>query len=83
MTKAPKLSACPECGGGLQRGFVQAPSCGIVWTNDPAARWLPMFSSKVEKLQKDWWGFPKLTKDKLPALRCRRCKLVVFRYTGG
>lgn len=73
---------CPECGGSLESGFLQAPAVGICWIKDPAVKLGFMFSPKVEKLQKDWWGFPKLTKDKLPARRCRRCKLVIFKYTA-
>jgi Domain of unknown function (DUF6487) len=80
MTEEP---ICPECGGPLEKGYLQAPGVGILWTNDPNAKWMPVFSSKVEKLQEDWWGFPKLTKDKLPALRCHVCKLVIFIYSGG
>lgn len=72
---------CPECGGPLESGFLQAPSFGICWTKDPTVKLGFMFSRNVEKLQKDGWGFPKLTKDKLPARRCRRCKLVIFNYT--
>ena len=83
MTEKPQIVVCPECSGELEAGFLQAPSVGIVWTTDPDAKWLPVFSSKVEKLQKDWWGFPKLAKDKLPALRCRRCRLVIARYSAG
>jgi hypothetical protein len=82
MTSRPKLETCPECGGPFEEGYLQAPSVGILWTDDPDAKWMPVFSDKVEKLQEDCWGFPKLTKDKLPAQRCRECKLVVFRYSA-
>ncbi|MFC1600794.1 PF20097 family protein [Candidatus Sumerlaeota bacterium] len=78
----PKIQKCPECDGDLDEGFLQAPSFGICWTADPNMKWGFMLSSKLEKLQKDWWGFPRLSKDKLPATRCRKCKLVVFRYTA-
>jgi hypothetical protein len=83
MTTRPKVKTCPECGGSFEEGYIQAPSVGILWTDDPNAKWMPVFSSKVEKLQEDWLGFPKLTKDKLPAQRCRECKLVIFRYSAG
>ena len=49
---------------------------------EPNVRLGSMFSRKVEKLQKDGWGFPKLAKENLPARRCRRCKLVIFHYTA-
>jgi hypothetical protein len=78
----PKIQKCPECDGELEEGYLQAPSWGICWTSDPDVKWASVFSSKMEKLQKDSWGFPKLTKDKLPGNRCRNCKLVVFRYTA-
>jgi hypothetical protein len=78
----PRMKKCPECNGNLEEGFLQAPSSGISWTSSPDMKWRFRFSSKWEKLQKDWWGFPKLSKEKLPANRCRKCKLVVFRYTA-
>ena len=78
----PKMQKCPECHGDLEEGFLQAPSFGICWTTDPNMKWGFMFNSKLEKLQKDWCGFPKVNKDKLPANRCRTCKLIVFRYTA-
>ena len=78
--KEPDIEECPECGGPLESGFLQAPSFGICWTNDPRVKSGFMFGSKMEKLQKDWWGFGKLAKGSLPAKRCRRCSLIVFRY---
>jgi hypothetical protein len=81
MIRKPNVSACPECQGRLEEGFVQGQSAGVLWTSDPNMKWFWVFSSKVEKLQKDWTGFPKLVKEKLPALRCRRCRLVIMRYS--
>lgn len=78
----PRTSQCPQCGGDMESGFLQAPSFGICWTTDPNTKWAFVFSKKLEKLQADWWGFPKPVKDKLPAARCRACKLVIFRYTA-
>ena len=83
MTEKPNVAVCPECNGRLEVGFLQAPSAGVLWTTDPDSKWMPIFSSRVEKLQKDWLGFPKLTKDKLPALRCQQCRLVIARYSAG
>jgi len=82
MANEPKLKNCPECGGELEAGFVTAPSFGICWTDDPNMKWGFVFSRKFKKLQKDWMGYPKLSKDKLHAVRCRSCKLVVLRYTA-
>jgi uncharacterized OB-fold protein len=76
------FSECPQCSGDLEEGFVNAPSLGVVWTSDPGGKWFPFWSKKMKKLQKDWWGFPKLTKEKMPGLRCRRCRLVIFQYTN-
>lgn len=81
MTTRPNAQNCSECGTPLEEGFIQAPGMGILWTADPKVKLFFPFSSKVEKLQKDWWGFPKLLKDNLPALRCNKCKLVIFRYS--
>ncbi len=78
----PGLKKCPECDRELEEGFLQAPSFGVCWTTDPDMKWGFMCSSKLEKLQKDWWGFPKMSKDMLPANRCRNCKLVIFRYNA-
>lgn len=52
-----------------------------MWSILPT-KWMGIFNSNVEKLQKDWWGFPKLSKENLPSVRCRECKLVLIRYTG-
>jgi hypothetical protein len=77
-----RISRCPQCRGKLEKGFVQAPSFGVCWMTDPKIKLGFVFSKKVRKLQKDWWGFPKLSKDKLKALRCRKCRIVIFHYTG-
>jgi hypothetical protein len=81
MIRPPQVRECPECGGALENGFVNAPTAGIMWSILPT-KWMGIFNSNVEKLQKDWWGFPKLTKENLPSVRCRECKLVLIRYTG-
>jgi hypothetical protein len=75
------VKKCPECGSHLEEGNVNAQMAGILWFDkDVDPKWKSIFSKKVEKLQKDWWGFPKLSKESLPALRCRNCKIVVFKY---
>jgi len=64
----PHAERCPECGGELQAGFVQAQSSGVLWTADRDVNcWrTPPFSRKWEKLQKGWLlGITK----KLPAVR--------------
>lgn len=75
------IGSCPRCQGALETGFVQAPSFGIFWTTDPNVRWFaPFWSRKWRRLQKDWWGFPKFCKQKLPAQRCVKCHLVIIQY---
>jgi len=76
------IEKCPQCNQEIEKGFVNAPLAGILWFTNPNIKWKPWFSRKVSKLQKDWWGFPKLAKDNLPAFRCQRCKLVIFEYSN-
>jgi hypothetical protein len=76
------IAKCPQCGGELEHGRVNAPSFGVVWTTHSDVKWGFFLSKKIEKLQKDWWGFPKLSKDWMPGLRCPECKLVVFQYSN-
>ena len=73
---------CPQCHADMEPGFVNAGLAGILWTSDPTVNWFIICSRKVRKLQKDWWGFPKLRKDKLPACRCPSCMLVIIRYNN-
>jgi uncharacterized OB-fold protein len=80
---SPTTNICPSCGSLLEEGYIQAPGMGVLWTSDPEVKLFFPFSRKVEKLQKDWWGFPKLLKANLPAQRCNKCKLVIFKYSGG
>ncbi len=82
MLDHPLVQQCPECSGELEVGFLQAQGAGIMWTTDPDLKWTWIFSKKWVKLQKNWFGFPKLTKEKLPAARCQECKLVLFRYSA-
>ncbi len=72
-----KFKICPECGDDMEPGFVNAPSVGILWCQDENLKWATIFTKKFEKLQTDWLG-PKMTKRNLPAVRCRKCKLVAF-----
>ncbi len=72
-----KIEKCPTCGGQLEEGAVNAQNFGVLWIRGPHA-WV--FSRTVERLQKDSWGFPKVRKDDLPALRCSTCRLVIFSY---
>jgi len=69
---------CPECGDEMVQGFVNASGMGIVWKRQEGF-WL--IGRSTERLQKDWWGFPKLSKKSLPAMRCEKCKVVYFRYS--
>lgn len=75
-----KLRQCPECGEALEAGWVNAPSWGMYWLKIPRRLvWVwQLRDGTVEPLQRDWWGFPKLTKDNIPAQRCRQCNLVLF-----
>jgi len=80
------VRTCPQCGGPVEEGAVQAGGgFGILWLDDPSRRlrfvW-SFFSRRVERLQADWLGFPKLSRDNLPAVRCLKCKLVVFEYSA-
>lgn len=82
MIKSPEVQTCPECQVPMDSGFIQGPSFGVVWIKNAKVHWMPIFNKNVEKLQKNYWGFPKLAKEALPAVRCRKCKLVTFRYNA-
>ena len=73
------IQKCPSCGAQLEEGYINAPSAGVLWLKQNI-KYFSIFSKKVEKLQKDWWSFSKLTKDNLPALRCANCKIAIFQY---
>jgi hypothetical protein len=66
----------------MERGVVNGQLAGILWFSEDEPRPRTIFSKRAEKLQKDWWGFPKLKKADLSAIRCRKCCLVLFKYDG-
>jgi hypothetical protein len=83
VTEKPKVACCPECGDPIKRGFVNAPSFGLIWRAEDQGdrKWWSIFGS-AKRLQRDWFGFPKLSKEPLPACLCPSCKLVIVRYTA-
>jgi len=71
---------CPNCNSEMKDGFLNASGMGIVWLTKPDKFFL--VGKNTERLQKDWWGFPKLKKISMPASRCQACKMVVFQYSN-
>ena len=78
------LQQCPECGSELQSGWINSGGIGIYWMNEPRTfQWIwQIWSKSIEMLQKDWWSSWKLAKDNLPAQRCSKCRLVLFKSTA-
>jgi predicted nucleic-acid-binding Zn-ribbon protein len=64
---------CPRCGGGMERGYI-ASNVRLGWL------------TPVQRKKKSLVAAEKLTKlmhlylAKLPAVRCKRCKIGMFRY---
>jgi hypothetical protein len=66
------ISKCPSCGGGLEKGY--AISEAISWDTQKKRS----FRGPKYLLTKypTWWTF-----NTLPALRCTKCKIVIFDYS--
>jgi hypothetical protein len=69
---------CPNCGGKMERGCLNAPSPGISWLLAPAKLW--QLGEKLQNKSSGWWPFRSSSRP-LRALRCRGCTLVIFWYT--
>ncbi len=64
---------CPQCDQEMERGFVTATQ-SIRWAVDEKQG--GFFGIAAEVLKKGGWT----THPKCPALRCKKCQLVVFQY---
>jgi hypothetical protein len=72
----------PNCESEMESGYVNAAVLGIGWYTNPRQLWL--LAKGVELLQSDWlglWPF-RPVKAPLPAVRCRKCHIVTFRYSN-
>lgn len=78
-----KLSACPNCGGVLQHGFLIGKQNRIRWSK--STKGMTIFHGvPLIKLEKgfwhkwQWW----LYAPNIPAERCPKCHLAIFAYNN-
>lgn len=71
FSKLASVQKCPICGGELSRGYIGA-SRGVTWDAEKSKRmFIGIWSSAL---------ILPFSTNNIPALRCKKCKLVLFGY---
>jgi hypothetical protein len=68
------VSKCPSCGGELEKGYAFSEGISFDTQKKRTFRGLKYLLTKYPL----WW-----TVDTLPALRCHKCRIVIFDYSGS
>lgn len=71
FSKLTSIKECPICGGELNKGYIIPPR-GIGWNTKKHKIW---FRSANQLIPYESW-----TIQNPPALRCKKCKIVIFDY---
>ena len=67
------ISKCPSCGGDLEKGFAIAEAISFDTQKKRSIRGPKYILTK----------YPAWTVATLPALRCAKCRIVIFDYKSG
>jgi len=74
---------CPECGGQMERGFVQAGEEGeevFTWCQSDPRESIERSEFLNEKLKVRSFRLAPPVSNRLGAYRCQGCRVVVFKY---